>query len=609
MTRSRPRRWVGIDGEGVGRSPHRYVLLAGSDEAGEQFFVENPDGLTTRQCLSFLLDTYANRDVRICGYFLGYDWTKILSDLPNKSIFRLFRPELRALPAEEGGGFSWISWRGFRMHWLSGAMHIKRGKQSITVWDIGRFYQQAFVSSLSDWKTIPESDIDAIAAMKTMRDVFTDEQRDEIRRYCLSECRALATLARQLSDAHEAVDIRPAAWHGPGSTAAALLRREGVRDHRGAPPDDHARDAVSRAFFGGRFEHATIGVVPGVWGYDIASAYPYAMTLLPCLRHARWERVRGMAQTRWSLCRTHVRDIGARHWGPLPLRLPSGGITWPRSDAHGWHWSPEVRAALAGWTGVEVEESWALHEECDCTPWQWVLPLYRYRQSLGKEGRGRIVKLALNSCYGQIARSVGGGGAYSSRTWAGMITSVTRGLLLDLLARYDEEIVAVATDGIYARARLDTPAPPLAPDTLGSWEEKFVGRLTLVRPGIYYTEDEEHALVRARGVGRRHLTEQRARISEAIAGGIERVDLGISTGFGGARACVLMMPSGIVRRSELYGEWHAVPARISLAPGPKRAANWAPPSGMGAESAPYRGGISGVARAAAVLELLKDALR
>lgn len=606
MSRTAPRRWVGVDGEGVGCAPHRYVLLAGSDEKGNASHVEDYEGLTTNAALDWFLQ-WAKKDVRLCGYFLQYDWTKILSDMPNRSLYRLFRPELRAIPSSEGGGFSRVSYGKFKVHWLGGAMHLARGEDRVTVWDLGKFYQQSFVKSLRDWTVGTPAVVDRIEAMKARRATFAPGERDEIRGYCLDECRALAELARTLSEAHDAVGIRPAAWHGPGSTAGAVLRREGVAAHRGRPPPE-AGVAVSTAFFGGRFEHSEIGRVSEVWEYDIASAYPYAMTLLPCLAHARWEMVKGAPppEVRWALTRASVTSIGVRRWGPLPIRIESGTIVWPRGDCSGWYWSPELRAAIDGWPGAVVaHESWLLHEECACSPFEWVLPMYRQRLELGKNVKGRVLKLALNSCYGQFARTVGGGGRFSSRTWAGMVTATTRGQLLALMASADDAVIGVATDGVYSRRRLATPPPPMGGDSLGSWEEKLLGPVTFVRPGIFYGDED---VVRARGVGRSHLESQRALITRAIGERSASVYLGWSDQFGGAKVCV-WQARGAHRRSTVYGEWHRAPARISLLPGPKRAHDWAPPPGLGRESLAYRPGKTSQARVAEFVEALKDGKR
>lgn len=90
--------YVGVDGEGFGRFPHRYTLLAWSDEHQDKHeYVENyQDGLSTRACLEFLLSM--PNPAKAFSYAFNYDMTKILTDLPNKLLYELFRPDLRRRP-------------------------------------------------------------------------------------------------------------------------------------------------------------------------------------------------------------------------------------------------------------------------------------------------------------------------------------------------------------------------------------------------------------------------------------------------------------------------------------------------------------------------------
>lgn len=586
MRRS-PRRWVGVDGEGIGREPHRYTLLAASDAAGRSGYVERAEGLRTDECLRFL-HSHATKDVTLAGYFLSYDWTMILRELPNGAVYRLLRPEVRARPRGEGGGFSPIEWRGWTLDYLAGMMRIRRDGRSVTVWDLGRYFQAPFVEALEAWQI--DAPIDQIRRMKGARSTFRARDRARIRAYCLSECQALARLAGELEGAHVAADIRPRGWYGPGSTASVVLHRLGIATKRGEIPPA-VEDAASRAFFGGRFEQRTIGRVPDVIGYDIVSAYPFQMWQLPCLEHGRWEwiareRELERASVRQACVHFEIADIGAEPWGPLPIRLTSGAIVFPRSGASGWAWAHEWRAAREGWNGLRFRGAWVLRGDCECQPFEPVLELFRQRIALGKSGRGRIIKLALNSLYGKVAQTVGSP-QYASRVWAGMITSGTRGQLLDLIASHSDRrhVIAVATDGVQSTETLSLPPHPLAPDTLGSWEAKRHGSMVFVRPGIYYADTD--AIVRARGIGRRTVDEQRARVFDAIERGDARADLGTSEAFGGAKMCVYRTAAGKVRRSEHYGEWHTIPARISLSAGPKRTDDWSLHRLPGVESSPY----------------------
>lgn len=593
------KKWIGLDGEGLGRNPHRYVMLARSDIRGNSAIVQAKRGLTTQECLDFILAI--PKETRVCGYYLGYDWTMILRDLPDVSIYRLLRPELRVLPAEEGGGFSYIRWGDYRLHYLAGMFRVSRKGRATTVWDIGKFFQAPFVDAIEAWEVpAPLADI---KKMKDQRAIFSEDDRDRIKAYCLSECRALAELATNLESAHIDVGITPKTWHGPGSTAGALMKSLEIQDKRGAPPKE-LEYAADCAFFGGRFEQSNIGLFKDVYGYDIISAYPYQAFKLPCLQHGRWRRTK-RAQDIVKACaacvRYRIRDIGHKEvWGPLPCRLRNGAIVFPRGGASGWVWRDEYLIASQHWDGVEFGgEAWVLSNDCDCQPFAELMRLFRERILLGKSGKGRITKLALNSVYGKLAQTVGNP-PYASRIWAGIITSGTRAQLMSLLIAHTDRrnVLALATDGLYSRERIILPSPPLTPDTLGAWESDDPKDMVFVRPGIYWAENGE--TVRARGLGRKlldpnrgdekqrqRILEQRANVIDAIECDDKRVIVGESELFGGARACVYKLPSGKYKRSKHYGQWHSIPARVSLDPGPKRAPNWALHLLPGVESMPY----------------------
>ena len=471
--------WLGIDGEGIGRAPHRYVLLAASDSSGTHDYVENVNGISTEVGLRFLL-ALARRfpDSRLAGFYLSYDWTMLLRDVPNGALYRLLRPELRLRPRNEGAGFSPVYWRGFKLHYLSGMMRVTRGDESVTVWDVGKFYQSRFVAALEASGIAPS---DLIQRMKEERGTWRESDLDRMRDYCLEECQALARLCELLETQHERIGLSLKSWHGPGSTASTLLSKNKVEKcHAKTPP--HLENIVSRAFFGGRFEQAFIGSRAGVVSYDVRSAYPHAAASLPCLAHAKWRHRRRVPRDgALALVRFRIRDVGDRVWCPLPCRLEDGSIVWPRTGATGWAWSVEFEAARA-WRGVEYGgEHWELVRNCSCAPFAFVPALYRER--LARPENKQVLKLALNSLYGKLAQSAGGGSRWSSRVWAGIITATCRARMLDLIAAHGDEsnLCAIATDGAYSTEKLAVEG-----EGLGTWERGEKGFMTFVRPGIYW---------------------------------------------------------------------------------------------------------------------------
>jgi len=576
--RTKTRRWVGVDGEGVGRKPHRYVLLACSD--GD--YVEDRRGLSTEDCLDFLLDL-GTRDARVCGYYLSYDWTMILRDLDDSALYTLYRPELRARP---NGAFSRVEYKSYKIHWLAGAVWLSDDHRKVTIWDLGKYYQGPFVNALIDWKIRPDVQAE-IAEMKKRRSVFTWKEISRIRRYCLNECEALAEFAQAVDQAHTDADLKPRGWFGPGSTASVLLKRHEIHERRGIIPPPML-EPVACAFFGGRAEISTTGLIRGpVYAYDISSAYPYHASQLPCLEHGRWVRVTRERALTGKEC-AHALVHGHVHhapgdWGPLPVRLANGSIVFPRSGASGWWWRDEWLAAREGWPkGLKFDHAYVLRRECDCKPFDFLPQLFAHRRAVGKEsGEGKVLKLALNSVYGKLAQTIGGA-QYASRVWSGMITSGTRAQVLRLMLRHNDlsNVLMIATDGLFSTERHDVDKEIV----LGGWERSEHESITLVRPGIYWLGQTK---LRARGLGRDSLDVAKVQLATALQDGVERVTLAPRVAFGGAKLCVYGTPGGELRRSEHYGQWHTIPTHVSLAPAPKRAADWSPPTLSDVESAPY----------------------
>jgi hypothetical protein len=570
------------------------VLLACSD--GDS--IENRRGLSTVDCLDFLLDL-GTRDARVCGYYLGYDWTMILWDMSiddRDAVYRLFRPELRALSS---GHFARVKYEGYELHFLAGAMWIrdKRGRK-VTVWDLGKYYQGPFISALKAWKIRPDVQGE-IEEMKKRRALFTWKEIKRIRQYCMNECEALAELALANEHAHEAADLKPRGWFGPGSTASVLLNRHRINERRGVTPPVMQKP-IACAFFGGRAEISRSGHVPGpITGLDISSAYPGHAAALPCLEHARWERVTTERQIRargvaHAIVHGYIRNAPGA-WAPLPIRLDKpniapgtgkGTIVFPRGGASGWWWREEWLAAREGWgKGIEFDHAYVLRRQCDCKPFDFLRAIFDQRIKVGKDtGAGKILKLGPNSVYGKLAQTIGKA-QFASRTWAGMITSGTRAQVLRLMLQHKrlDSILMIATDGLFSTEMIDVDSKV----TLGGWERKTYESITIIRPGIYWLGEDK---LRARGLGRDNLNEEaKIALLEALERRIDKIRLKPRDFFVGAKVGVLTInrESSELRRSDHYGQWVQKPTNVSLAPAPKRLSDWSTHTLPDVDSAPY----------------------
>jgi len=235
------------------------------------------------------------------------------------------------------------------------------------------------------------------------------------------------------------------------------------------------------------------------------SAYPAAMTELPCLEHGRWRKAGATELNAWLQSPEPIWAVDGRpppgtHWPALflcpatfthprdqflcglPFRSKQGTLAWPRAGS-GVYWSTELRSAQRLGATIECRAGYIFVPNCDCHPFDWVRELYAERQAIGKARRGIPIKLGLNSLYGKHAQRVGQP-KYANPITAGLITAITRARLNDAIAAAGQRnVVMIATDAIYT---LGKPAPLDFGDGLGQWETKRYPRLFIVRPGLYW---------------------------------------------------------------------------------------------------------------------------
>lgn len=424
---------------------------------------------------------------------------------------------------------------------------------SVKIWDCFRFFGCAFVEALKDWQIGTPDQVAEIAAMKGKRGAFDVEDPEDVKRYCKLECHLLARMMRKVIDSHEKAAIPLSSFYGAGSTAGALLKKNDVQDYKGPRLNEMQPDlsyAIRAAFFGGRFENSTIGTLHApVHSYDISSAYPYALAALPCLRCGTWRHVkrptiRQIENAKLALCKFFVAPLTAiarrkQAWCPLPFRDAKGSICYG-TNFHGWAWKDEFLSAVAGWSFVKLDgEAWIYDQKCRHKPFGFLPQVYRQRVEWGKEGAGKVLKLGANASYGKTAQAIGEAPPYQSWPWAGNTTSGTRAQLNHAIskARDPWNVLAVATDGIGSLEPLDLDLPRdtgtddwkrrprVDPQTgeitkkkpLGGWEYKEIPEgMFLAKPGLYFRLAAKLSEIRARGVGRREVHEQRDALMQSF---------------------------------------------------------------------------------------------
>ncbi len=586
-----PRVWVGLDGEGkTVAGKHRYTLLAAASGSFRATIGDGNTFLSSRQCIDFILNL--PKRFKVAGFCLTYDWTLILKDLPDKTLYRLFRPETR----QGETGPTPVYWGPYKLNLLGKGKVVianrKTGAKTV-VWDVFGFFQGSYVNALKKWSVGTQAQIDRIYAMKKQRRDFDQVPFEKIREYCLEECQLLAELMTELDEAHEAAGLKLKSWYGAGSTASVLLDKLKVETSIADPPKELSVP-VRQAFFGGRFEHSVIGPVEGpIYGYDISSAYPYALTKLPCLTHGRWVFTDSASRAKKaSISLIHYgfsRGPYRSCFGALPFRRKNGNIIYPLRSAGGWSWGVEFWPAARFDKHLRFKSAYIYETECNCRPFAEIARYYETRLQWGKEARGIVLKLGMNSCYGKLAQSVGSH-KFRCLIWAGLVTAHCRGQILDLMTLHSKQsnILGIATDGLYTLekvvpSRPSGHSPTAGGKPLGGWECKAYDSLFFIQPGVYFQPMSEGSATqleektRSRGVPRITVAEQQQRIVDSWNKGERSIAIEGLTRFWGIKSSIKRKViqdgksvSFEYQRHDNYGQWVDHPHVLEYSAQPKR---------------------------------------
>lgn len=541
--------FVAVDGEGFSEGPeeiytvgvneeiytgrqHYYALLSASD--GSEIY--EPNGrLSTKQCLDFLLDIKRNNKNAIVVVFGGsYDVTQMLvHDLTREQLLHLTKGSglskrigARAFVdvsiGEHDYRLEYRPRKAFSIwRWSRGAdKHIEtinsKGDSvwkmsacdKVTVWDVWGFFQDSFAGVLKKW--VPnDPDYQFIKRMKKERSIFVRLEIDDIRRYNAAELRCLVAVMDILRDAVRALDLTMTRWDGAGAIAAAMMAKNGVKDHKALSPPEVFR-AARYAYSGGHIEVFKLGYHNGpVYHYDINSAYPHHFRRLPSLVGGRW--IHGTdprPPAGFTLVKVEYRFYENLPFYPLFFRERGGSIIYP-SRGTGWYWFDEFDAArnfARKFGAVEFNVlEWHHFKPLDpnARPFAWIETAFEARKALIDEanrtgipsGPEKIYKLGYNASYGKTAQQVGAREVegelkeptYFQLEWAGFVTAGCRAQLMNAAIEKPHAIISMATDGIFSiePLTLDTPKEKI----LGAWEGKTHTGITMVMPGVYWLHD------------------------------------------------------------------------------------------------------------------------
>lgn len=525
------RPFIAWDGEGTGGDggESNYILFGNS--LGED--ISSPR-LRASECLKFICDVGERNPDAIHFWFAGtYDVTMMLASLPE---------EKRTQLVKEGKTFFWQ----YRLEFMAKKwfeVYDRERKVRVKIFDVFTFFA---CSAVKAWEQYLPGDprVAEVKRGKDKRDSFVYEDLSEIRDYMHLELKLYVELMEKLRTLLAELGVHPTGWYGPGAVSGAVMKKFGVKNAMNKELPSEIVTASQHAYFGGRFEQFYTGLYEGpVYAYDIRSAYPHALRMVPNLQKGSWvfhepesgtvrtvvESILGEGKQRpanhdavsdFSLW--HVRYIASGNPAdrilspqPLPYRDPRFAVHYP-PNVEGWYWGCEAKAALqVVGNDIEVLGIWEfLEDDPNDRPFRFMEELYEKRAQWKREGNPvqLAAKLVLNSIYGKLAQRVGWNETtFQSPTWhqlewAGFAVSKCRSMIWSAMSQNPTAMIAVETDGIYTTSPISVPVDN---GLLGDWEgEKYTG-IMYVQSGVYWIRSgDEWNKMRIRGFGAGDVTRE-----------------------------------------------------------------------------------------------------
>lgn len=510
------RKIIAWDGEGMKLSgdekPQHYVLFGCSAD------IENPmigRKLQTLDILDYIISIGERypRAVHV-GYGFRYDMNMIVQTMaiPDKAILKL-ENQVTIRPASRPG-------IKYRIEWIPGKMFTvtkrwgkgKRDATTVTIDDVVSFFACPFIKAVESilGDELSEDDREVVAHGKEARADNLWDDMPEVLRYWKAEIQLMERMTERFREVMFKAGFKLTRWYGPGALASYVIRTKGLRDHiQNRPFENAVHEASKHAYAGGRFELFQVGRIEGpVYGYDINSAYPSALSNAPSLGadHGEWRYVHapdriaefGVYHVRYA----HGGKPSLFEYRAMPLfhRDNRGAISFP-NKLEGWYWSPEASVAMAigkRYGGVQIIEGWEWHHD-GTYPFKFMEEMFNKRMELGKKNIISMpYKLGPNSMYGKLAQRVGwktdkDGNAQPPMSHclplAGWITSKCRASLMKAIMQIPmDRLIAVETDGVYTTQTPGDMALEFG-DGLGQWGIDNYDEMLYLQNGIYHRRE------------------------------------------------------------------------------------------------------------------------
>ena len=378
---------------------------------------------------------------------------------------------------------------------------------------------QYFLGAGKDEKGNSSSSLDSVARtylgeQKQYKGKYQDKQFPdniepselyEIVQYCILDCKLTSNLMKiWLESFKNNFGFYPNKFYSAGFLSLQVLKTSLNEFFIFKNAPFIVQDLAYRSYYGGRFEITRKGYMENIYHYDIRSAYPYAMSILPDFKKGRWIRIKSKEEffkyrkmVGFYQIIVNVKELNL---SPFLFRTDSGEVLTPRGKF------------VTTVTGYELDQAFEFYDfdlikiegfafipvinyETEFN--RLIKSMYNTRMKQTNEGQKYVYKVIINSIYGKTAQSKPEPKGIFNPVLCASITGHTRSLLLNACKDNKKDIVMLATDGIFSNKKLDLPIG----NKLGNYDFEFHPKFILLMAGIYSYNTEKNPELKPKSRG------------------------------------------------------------------------------------------------------------
>ena len=392
---------------------------------------------------------------------------------------------------------------GYSIHYIEKRkLFIKKGKHSVTFFDIAQFCSQSSLKQSYE-ENIKKELPSHYEQMKESRSDFTKDyykrHKKQMRTYCIDDCKLTKELAEHwINMFYKAFLFYPSHWISSGYLAEKIFINHGVIIPKFDDTPLEIQELAWNCYVGGRIELVTRGFTNKAYIYDINSAYPYALTKIPEFTKGDWiqsKKVLPNALLGFFKIKCNIPET--KHITPFFFKVRNK-IIFPNGEFITYATLDELKSCEdSSW--FEVIDSWQYVDRNPFYPFKRVIEeFYEKRQELKRQGDPLElpIKIILNSIYGKTTQTTENKiGNLFNPIIGSTITGKCRAMLYDTIIQnnMEKDVIMMYTDSITTTKKLN-----LNSKKLGEFSCDFEGSIYALQSGFY---SKNGIFEKSRGIG------------------------------------------------------------------------------------------------------------